>query len=65
MDILTQFNLKWLTLHQGKGNSLHVRYAANSEKGSPAIDTDLDVSERQNSTLNQAIVDYYMDYLYK
>ena len=65
MDILTQFNLKWLTLHQGKGNSLHVRYTTDSEKSNLTIDTDLDVSERQKSSLNQAIVDYYMDYLYK
>lgn len=65
MDILTQFNLKWLTLHQGKGNSLHARYTTDSEKRSSTADIDLDVSERQKSALNQAIVDYYIDYLYK
>ena len=41
------------------------RYTTDSEKGSPTIDTDLDVSEKQKSTLNQAIVDYYIDYLYR
>lgn len=65
MNILTQFNLKWLTLQQGGGNSLHARYITSGEKSSSIIDADLDVSEKQNSTLNQAIVDYYIAYLYK
>ena len=32
MDFLTRHNLKWVTLYQGKGNDLVVRYAYDTPK---------------------------------
>lgn len=63
MDFLTKHNLKWVTLYQGKGNDLVVRYAYDIPKQNKGIERIIDLSTIPNDALNKDFVDYYMTYI--
>ena len=63
MDFLTRHNLRWVTLYQGKGNDLVVRYAYDLPKGNRNIEKVIDLSVIPDNSLDKDFIDYYMTYI--